>query len=175
MRLEQVSGELSGVNLLINLLVRFPEILTAHYNLTEAVLKLSFMLRLHPEQARYKAFKKCFSTSLKAYYDMLRLEPVAPKIHKKPINNWTLLQVIFHKKNIFFEEINLVGTLILNEFKKEIITDTRENGYLSNGKKFFEEDFNEDFIKCLLPEKKKHRKENLFAFREEGKVYIFDK
>lgn len=171
MKLEQNSSELSGINLLISLLVRFPEILTIHYNLAEAVFKLSFMLKVHLEPKRYAAFRKSFSECLKAYYKMLQFEPVSPKINQKPINAWTLLQVTFYKKSICFEEINLVSNLILNEFNKEVIVDTRGNSCLTNDRGIY----SEDFIECLLPEKIKQEKENLFAFREAGKVYVFDK
>ncbi|MGI6307854.1 MAG: hypothetical protein ACOX1X_04490 [Dethiobacteria bacterium] len=172
MKLEQSPGELSSVNLLVSLLVRFPEIFTINYNLAEAVFKLSFMLKVNVEQERYIKFRKHFSDCLKAYYGILEFEqPVSPKISKKLIKAWTLLQVTFYKKSICFEEINLVSSLILNEFKKEIIVDTRENSYLSGEREIH----SEDFIECLLPEKKKQEQENLFAFREAGKVYVFDK
>lgn len=171
MKFEQTTDELSSVDLLISLLVRFPEILTIHYNLAEAIFKLSFMLKVCLGQERYTNFKRDLSKYLKAYYKMLQMEPLSPKISYKPVNSWTLLQIIFHKKNISFEEINLVNTIILNEFKNEVIVDTRGDSSLCNNKEIFSEELTE----CLLSEKKKQEKENLFAFREAGKVYVFDK
>ncbi len=171
MKLEHTSGELSGVDLLISLLVRFPEILTIHYNLAESIFKLSFMLNAHLEPERYTTFRKDFFKCLKAYYKLLQFEPITPQIHQKQVNNWTLLQIVFHKNNISFEEIHLVNNMILNEFKKEIITDNRGDSCLYSDR----DNFSEDFIECLLPDKKKQEKKNLFAFREAGKVYVFDK
>lgn len=175
MKLEQNPDELTGVTLLINLLVRFPEILTIHYNLAEAHFKLSFMLNMRPEPERYAAFQRKFSECMKAYYKMLQIDPVCSKIYQKPINDWTLLQVLFHKKNASLEEINMINTLILNEFEEEIIADVRVEEFPGGHKEFFDRSPGEDLVECLLPERKKHKKENLFAFREAGKVYVFDK
>ena len=163
--------KLSSVDLLISLLVRFPEILTIHYNLKEATFKLSFMLKASLEPARYAIFRKNFSKCLDAYYKMLQLKSRPPAIHQKPIHNWTLLQVIFHKKNISFEEITLANNMIFNEFNKEIIMDNRGNSFTCDDR----EAFGEDFAAYLLPERKKRGENNLFAFREAGKVYVFDK
>ena len=177
MQLEQSSGEMSKVNLLVGLLVRFPEILTINYNLAEAYFIISFMLKANIEQERYIKFREHFSACLKTYYGILGHEFPLPEISKGFVKAWTLLQVTLNKKSISFEEINLVSSIILNEFEKEIIIDTREGGSLSDGKGFHGEDFidGEDFIECLLPEKTKQEQENLFAFREAGKVYVFDK
>lgn len=171
MQLEQSSGEMSEVNLLVGLLVRFPEILTINYNLAEAYFIISFMLKANIEQERYIRFKEHFSACLKAYYGVLGQVPPSPAVSKRFVKDWTLLQITFYKKSISFEEINLVSSLILKEFKKEIIVDTRASSYISTEKG----SHGEDFIECLLPEKKKQEQENLFAFREAGKVYVFDK
>lgn len=171
MQLEQTSGELSNINLLVSLLVRFPEILTINYNLAEAFITLSFMLKINVEQERYLRFKEHFSACLKAYYGILEFKPVYPEISKIFVKTWTLLQVTFHKKSVSFEEINLVGSLIMDEFNNEIIIDMREKGFLNDEKDVY----GEDFVECLVPEKRQQELENLFAFREAGKVYVFDK
>jgi hypothetical protein len=171
MQLEQSSGEMSGVNLLVGLLVRFPGILTINYNRAEAFFTISFMLKANIEQERYSRFKEHFSTCLKAYYGILGQKPVSPAISKRFVKAWTLLQVTFYKKSIAYEEINLVNSLILKEFQKEVIVEMRAGSCLGVEKGMD----GEDFIECLLPEKKKQEQENLFAFREAGKVYIFDK
>jgi len=171
MQLEQSSGKISGVNLLVGLLVRFPEILIINYNRAEAFFIISFMLKANIEQERYMRFREHFSACLKAYYGILEQEQALPAIGKRFVKAWTLLQVTFSKKSISFEEINLVNSLILNEFQKEVIVDTRASSHFGAEKGTY----GEDFIECLLPEKKKQEQENLFAFREAGKVYIFDK
>lgn len=165
---KQNSEELSNVDLLIFLLVRFPHIFTINYNLVEAKLKLSFMLKININYETYKKFKKVFYESVQAYCELSKLESI-PKINRKITKSWTLLQVTFNKKSITVEEINLVSNLILSEFKHNVIIDTRNDGYLE-----IKKTDKDDLIEYLLS-RKKENEENLLAFREAGKVYVFDK
>jgi hypothetical protein len=93
----------------------------------------------------------------------------APKLKRKAVKSWTLLQVIFMRKNITMEEVNLTSNLILSHFKENLIMETRSSSSLDMGKTY-----NGEFIEYLLSSKKQDEK-NLLAFREAGKVYVFDK
>lgn len=166
MKLEQASEELSNVDLLIFLLVRFPEILSINYNLAETKFTLSFMLKRIVENDQYILFKKGFLTSFKAYNEISGFNHFLPRLCKKIIKPWTLLQVTLKKERITFEEVNLISSLVLNEFKNDVVIDCRDNYY-------FESKINNN--EYLLSRKKENEEENLIAFRESGKVYIYDK
>jgi hypothetical protein len=170
MKLKQTSEELSNVNLLIFLLVQFPEIFTINYNLIKSSIKLTFMLRLDIGQERYISFKRELNECLKAYTKLAALNEVLPKLSKKMVHSWTLLQVTLNKDNISFEEVNLISSLVLNEFKNDVILDIRNDSCLEK-----EISEREEFIEYLLSSNKANEEENLFAFRESGKVYVFDK
>ncbi len=170
MKLKQLPEELSTVDLLIMLLLRFPEIFTINCNLPESKFKLSFMLKNIPEDARYGKFRKTFADAVKAYIELSKLDAVVPTLSRKAIDSWILLQVTWKKENISFEEVNLINTIIWNEFKNDLIFDTRVEESLGK-----ETSFKEDFIEYLLSRKNENNEENLFAFREAGKVYVFDK
>lgn len=170
MKLKQASEELSNVDLLIFLLVRFPEIFTINYNLAQSKFKLSFMLKIKIENDQYIRFKKGFLTSLRAYNELSGFNYSSPRLCKKFIKPWTLLQVTLKKGRISLEEVNLISSLVVNEYKNGLVFDTRGKNYFDN--KTIDR---EELIEYLLPRKKRNEEENLIAFRESGKVYIYDK
>ena len=169
MRLKPKSEELSSVSLLIYLLVNFPLIFTINYNLVQEKIKLSFMLKTNIEQELYIAFKKRFYVCFRAYNEIYKLGRL-PKLSRKVAKSWTLLQVTFNRKSINVEEVNLVSNLILEQFKDNVLIDHR------SGSSYLEKNSTtkEDFFEYLLS-RRKVNEENLFAFREAGKVYVFDK
>jgi hypothetical protein len=154
MKLKQTSEELSNVNLLIFLLVQFPEIFTINYNLIKSSIKLTFMLRLDIGQERYISFKKELNECLKAYIKLAALNEVLPKLSKKMVHSWTLLQVTLNKDNISFEEVNLISSLVLNEFKNDVILDIRNDSCLEK-----EISEREEFIEYLLSSNKANEEE----------------
>lgn len=170
MKLKHLPEELSTVDLLIMLLLRFPEIFTINYNLVKSTLKLSFMLKNRPENSRYIQFRKTFQDAARAYIDMAKLNTAVPTLHRKTIDSWILLQVTWKKDNISLEDVNLINRIIWNEFKNDLVLDTRIKEF--SGK---EASPNEEFIEYLLSRKTENDEENIFAFREAGKVYVFDK
>lgn len=170
MKLKQVPEELSTVDLLIMLLLRFPEIFTINYNLFEPKFELSFMLKKTPENNRYIKFRNSFEEAARAYIELAKLKTAVPKLSRKFIDSWVLLQVTWKKENISFEEVNLINQIIWNEFKNELVLDSRDEEPLER-----DSSSKEEFIEFLLSRKNQKDEENLFAFREAGKVYVFDK
>ncbi|MGI6318570.1 MAG: hypothetical protein GX263_10280 [Firmicutes bacterium] len=170
MKYKQASEDISNVDLLIFLLVRFPEIFTIKYNQAQEKFTLSFMLRIDIDHDHYIRFKNKFLTCLKAYNDLSGSRQPLIKLCKRFIKPWTLLQVTLKKERISFEEVNLISNLVLNEYKNGLVFDSRDNNNFDN--KIIEK---EELIEYLLPRKKKSDEENLIAFRESGKVYIYDK
>ena len=169
MRLKPKSEELSSVSLLIYLLVNFPLIFTINYNLVQEKIKLSFMLKTNIEHELYITFKKRFYACFRAYNEIYKLGCV-PKLSRKVAKSWTLLQVTFNRKSINVEEVNLVSNLILEQFKDKVLIDHRSgNSCLEKNSTAKEEFFG------YLLSRRKVNEENLFAFREAGKVYVFDK
>ncbi len=170
MKLKQASEEISNVDLLIFLLVRFPEIFTIKYNQARKKYTLLFMLQIDIDQERYLRFKDKFLTCLQAYNDLSGSRQSLTRLCKRFLKPWTLLQVTLKKERISFEEVNLISSLVLNEYKNGLVFDCREKNAFDH--KAVEQ---EELIEYLLPRKKKKEEENLIAFRESGKVYIYDK
>lgn len=167
---KQVAEDKSSVNMLIYLLLRHPQIFFINYNLAKSLFCISFMLTMKLDRERYINFRKNFSESMVAYKDMAGVSH-STRIKCKNVSGRTLLQVNWKNDTISIEEVNLVSSLVLIEFHKELIFETRKESYIQ---KIY--NLNEDEVIEYLPHRKKENEdENLFAFREAGRVYVFDK
>jgi hypothetical protein len=168
---QQPIGNISMADLLIAFLVRFPAIFTLNYNLAEAKFRFSFIITKVLEQEKYLRFRKILYEHLKTYYEILNLEePTYPKIRKSVLDSWTLLEITWTRENISLEEVNLTCSVLLNEFKNNVLIDLRdENCFVNDAVK------EDDFIEYLLFRKNEKEEESLFAFRESGKVFVYDK
>ncbi len=170
MKLKQLSEEFSSVDLLVMLLLRFPEIFTINYNLLKPKFELSFMLKEVPENKRYIKFRKDFDNAARAYVELAGVDNAIPNLSRRSIDSWVLLQVTWGKENITLEEVNLISQMIWNEFKDDLILDSRVDGLLEG-----DSSSKEEFIEFLHSKRNENDEENLFAFREAGKVYVYDK
>lgn len=159
MKLEKSSSsKLSVKDFLFLLLIQFPEIFTINYNLMEDQFKLTFLIKKSGK--RYIEFVKKFRDIIKAYRTMPEGKIYSLKITLSNVNSWKLLQIAWKKEDITFEDVNLIIELVIKEFSQEIIIENRNNS-------FEDVNYHRDFT--LTPS------QNLFAYREAGKVYVLHK
>ncbi len=169
MSLKQMPEETSSVNMLIYLLLRYPQIIFINYNLAKNLFCISFMLKEKLENERYITFRKGFSDCLVTFKEIVGVNH-STQIKRKNVDGRTLLQVTWKNKNISIEEVNLVSSLVLKEFHRELIIETRKENYISQ-----KNNDESEVYEYLQTRKKEREEENLFAFREAGRVYVFDK
>ena len=170
---QQAPEDMPRVNFLISLLERFPEIFTVYHNISETRLKITFMLKKPLEYENYIMFKKMFTQSQAIYNDLQGNERAAsfPRLKRTFIDSWTLLEVTWEKEGVSLEEINLACSLVLSHFRNDVFIDlsreSQSSSNISNSK-----DNDKEFF---LSKKTVGEEEKLFAFRESGKVYVFDR
>ncbi len=168
MNLKQMPEETSSVNMLIYLLLRYPQIIFINYNLAKNLFCISFMLKEKLETERYITFRKSFSECLVTFKEIVGVNH-STGIKRKNVDGRTLLQITWKNKNISIEEVNLVSSLVLKEFHRELIIESRKENYIPKNN-----DEGEAY-EYLQTRRKEREEENLFAFREAGRVYVFDK
>ncbi len=170
--MKQVPEDMPRVNFLISLLVQFPEIFTIYYNVAVTRLKITFMLKKTLEKGEYIGFQKLFQQCQDVYNKLKENEDAAPKLERTSIESWTLLEATWEKEGISLEEISLACSLVLSHFQSDVFIDlSRETYPISSTSKD-----EESYYECLLSRKNGgEQEENLFAFRDSGKVYVFDR
>lgn len=160
------------VNMIINLLVRFPDIFTITYNLDSSSCCLSYMIKQEIKKDEYITFRRQLEENLEAYHFFKKKEHHKPTVRKKTFRGLTQLEIGLYEDRLLNDEISLVTRFIRDLFGSNLIGEIRPE----------EADLGEDtpgetneLMEYLLNRSHGGDVKNLFAFRDSGKVYVFDK
>ncbi len=164
---EQISD---GVNLLISILVRYPEIGTISFDPENNTLKFTFMLSGIPSQAEFAITKQLILESAAAYHFLEGLTVSASDVQLSTYDQVTLLTILRDVHTLSKGEIDLVITLLRDKFKERLVTDHNDS--------ILEEDLliQEELIDNMLDNmKRQHADHCLIGIREDGRVLVFNK
>jgi hypothetical protein len=157
-------------NLLISLLIRFPEILSVNFDMPNDRCKFTFMLSGKRKREDILCFRRTFRESLETYFDLTG-EAIPYKIEVTFSSKLNLLEIASSTTLLSLEAIQLICGLVSNFFGDALLKDAECQ---DNSR---EDDLtrHEEIIDYLLKASAGTKQENLFAFREAGRVYVFDK
>lgn|GEM_PF-2862958 len=160
-----------SVNWLVSVLIHFPEIFALNFNVNKHKFKFSYMVNKDLSEKEFFLFKDILMANLEAYDDLILKKPAETAVLRTDFSGLTLIEVIRKLKTISLEEVHIVNTVTKNSFKQLLISEVSEN--LNE----FKEDLDrhEELIKHLTINYSSSKQENIFAFRQKGKVLIFDK
>jgi len=161
---------IDSTNLLISILVRYPEIAKIKYDPECDLIKFAFMLQTELTAEEFANFKIKLLRNLEAMNILEGKQPKLVAVMEDEYAGITVIEVNRDVATLTQQEIALVIELFRAQFKNVLIRENAEN--------FLEEDLalQEEFIKNTLEsikETTQHR--NLIAFREEGRVFVFNK
>jgi len=153
----------SQVDLLVTLLVRFPEMSAVHYEPDEQVLRMVFLLKGRLEDQ--EALSATYRSHLAVFH---RLQKKAPRINTITLSGNSQLTILEIKRDmatLSLAELNPTMEL-LNQSCGEII--------VREGPPEVEDDWeNNALIELLLSEAKTVGRERLSGFRQDGRVLVF--
>ncbi|HEY3423354.1 MAG TPA: hypothetical protein VGL27_01050 [Negativicutes bacterium] len=164
---EQISD---GVNLLISILVRYPEIGTISFDPQNDSLKLTFMLSGIPSQTDFVVTKQLILNSVAAYHMLEGLTISKADVQLSNYEQVAMLTISRDVHTLTKGEITLVITLLRDKFKDRLVTDYNES--------MLEEDLliQEELIDNMLESMKKQQSgHRLIGIREDGRVLVFNK
>lgn len=159
-----------SVELLISMLVRYPEIGTINFDPETNNIKVTFMmLKLFQEQ-ELEVFIKTLTSCLETLHFFKGKEPEIIQVNYSFCEDVTLLEMKRDVSTLSGEEISLT-TLIAKEYFGEFLM--REGESESAGDELIGD---EDLIGKLLENVRYAGSDKkLIAFREEGRVKVFNK
>lgn len=167
----QYEGEISdSIGLLISILVRYPEVGTINYDPGAQVLKFSFMLAASLKEEDLKEFSRRFTQSLSIYNSLEGHTPRVISLRYNFFDRLTVLEVQRDVETLSQGEIGLIMSLIRQEFEDTLLAEANDN--------FGEEELmvQEEIIDHMLESiKGGGAQKKLIAFREEGRVLVFNK
>ncbi len=163
--------ETLSVNWLVSVLIHFPEIFALNFNVNKHRFKFSYMVNKELEEKYFFDFKEVLLENLNAYDDIFLKKPANSNAFKTIFNGLTLIEIVREIRTISLDEIHIVNSVMLNQFEQHLISEKSEK--LNE----FKDDLmrHEELIKHLTINYSSSKQENIFAFRQEGKVFIFDK
>ncbi|MCE5285361.1 MAG: hypothetical protein LLG02_05905 [Pelosinus sp.] len=170
-KIRQLDEEISdGVNLLISILVRFPEIGTIRFDQHNNSLKTTFMLSSIPSGSEFKEIRRLLLDSLAAYHMLEGLAATLTEIELSTYERMAMLTILRDVHTLSKGEFALIITLLRDCFKDRLVSESNDV--------MLEEDLlmQEEQIDNMLENmKQQHIAQSLIGFREDGRVVVFNK
>ena len=162
---QQVSD---GINLLISMLVRYPEISSISCEPDTKEIKFTFLL--NDNENSISEFSKLVNKSLTTLFGLNKEEVINPfNIKYSTCGKLTVLYIYRKLDNLTSQELNLIISLTQEYFKDSLIVEVEE---LTKEDQLFQE----DLIGAMLDNfGQELATQKFFAFREEGRVMVFNK
>lgn len=164
---EQISD---GVNLLVSLLVRYPEIGTISFAPENNSLKMTFLLSGKLSSSEFVLMKKLLLDSIAAYHDLEGIETFMTDVTYYTYDQVTMVTIYRDVATITKGEIALIITLLRDKLAERLVIDHNEG--------MLEEDLmaQEELIESMLESMRKQQSAHgLIGIREDGRVLVFNK
>lgn len=159
-----------GVNLLVGIMIAYPEVGKVYYEPNDESLNIIFIIKDVVDDADFKKFKAELKESLSVYYKLEQLSQVEMKIEKEICGTFTFVQITRDVLTLSKGELNLLGELFKAHFKERLA----DEGKIT----VFDDDMvlQDEFIDNMLNNLSVNKMEvKLIGIREEGRVMIFNK
>ena len=148
-----------SVNLLVSMLVRYPEIGTLRFESSDSTLNLTFILTTVPTVEQFYSFKDYLEKSLQSFYYLSAYDNPYLKITMTPYDSITVIHIA--RDMIKILQLHFADHILAD--KNEALIDEELR-------------FQEEVIENMLINIQRSRVlNNLIGIRENGRVMVFDK
>jgi hypothetical protein len=159
-----------SVGLLISILVRYPEVSTINFDPGEQILKFTFIYSQVLGDHELASLKGKLTDSIDAYNMLEGKEIRMVAINHNVCDNLTMIEVQRDVHSLAQEEINLIVELFRQSLNSSLVTEEDES--LVEEEMMAQDEIIEHMLECI---KGSAEKKQLYAFREEGRVLVFNK
>ncbi len=159
----------NSVSLVTSILVRYPEVSTIKYNPDEKVIKFNFLLNQHIGSNELSALKKLLQDSIELYNLLEDRSPTNITVSIKEIEQFTMVEIVRDMGTLVQGEIALI-VHCLQQAVKTVVAFEHSERYGDEDLQFQEELIENMLYSVKVSQDDKH----LFAFREEGRVLVYN-
>jgi len=159
-----------SVGLLISILMLYPEVATINFNPGKRLLRFTFIYSKVLADSELNNLKEKLMESIEVYNLLEGKKTRVVTIESQICDNLTIIEVQRDVDTLVQGEITLIVELFRQYLNDNLVTEVSG--------RFFEEDLiaQEELIGRMLESMKSRSQDKyLFAFRDEGKVLVFDK
>ena len=163
---------IDGINLLVSILVCYPEIGTVSYEPADDALHFSFALKEVPQRSTYERVGGLIKESILTYHSLEGFSGGRIEIFLEGQGHTAFFHVIRDVRSISQGEISMISTIMREHFEDILIVDP------DSQPEDFEFDLaaHEEAIDHMIGTLKISRVANrMIGIREEGRVLVFNK
>lgn len=165
---EDVTG---SVALLISILIRYPEVATINFDPEQQVLKFTFILSKVLDSEEFEGMKIKLLKSIDVF-NTLESKKVRLSIIKHNVyDNLTLIEIQRDVDAMVQEEIALIVEFFRSYFPKNLVIE-KDESIIIEEELIVQEEIIEHMLESVRSVAGDKR---LFAFRDEGRVLVFNK
>jgi hypothetical protein len=170
-KLQQDDERISdGVNLLISILVRYPEVGAINYDGESQTIKMTFMLSDIPDGGEFTCLREKLLASIAAYHTLEQIKGAGIDISLSSCEQVAMLVIRRDVPTLTKGEMALVMALLRENLQGRLVIDASET--------ILEEDLlvqEEVIVNMLENMKKQQQTSGLIGIREDGRVLVFNK
>lgn len=160
----------NSVGLLISILVRYPEVATINFEPDKQILNFTFIISRPLGEVELTGMETILMDSIEVFNALEGRETGMVALKYQVGDQLTLIEVQRDVDTLILEEISLIVNLFRQHLQPSLVTEINEP--------LFEEDMliQEEIIDHMLESVREQVEEKyLYAFREEGRVLVFNK
>ena len=170
--LNQIEDRTSeGVNLLITILMRFPQIGTVHYDPKNRTLRMTFILSTNMTDEDFAPILKKSMDCLSAYHRLINREPSMLILDYQSSLPLSVFSITRDLRSVTRGEIALIINLLSEEFQETLVIENSITPEMQDDIGMADE-WIDNMIENVQLQRSKKR---LTAFREDGRVLVFNK
>ena len=159
-----------SIDLMISILVRYPEINTVKTDPKSGEIIFSFLLKQELDQARSDELQMKLRENLETFLFIEQKQPKSLRFHVEGYEGYTFLEIRRDFETISQREISLLIQLVHYEMDAQLLIE------LNDGTESEELELQEELIDDLLDRLQFDKgQEDLIGYREAGRVMVFQK
>jgi len=159
----------SGLDVVLSVFIRYSEFSVVQYDIEKDLVKIEVALNDRVPDEQVQRFTTKYRKSMELFYHMLNYEPVTIELGSIVKSGITILRIYRDGLTIREEEMELSVRLLRQEFDSLLVRDDNDivTGAMLTG----------EVKESLLQKIREYHQpyHNIFAYRDEGRVFVFNK
>ncbi|MCL2337236.1 MAG: hypothetical protein FWC60_07430 [Firmicutes bacterium] len=159
-----------SVGLLISILVRYPQVAAINFDPEEHLLKFDFICARAVEENEMRQFETYLLDHIQTLNFLEKKDLSLIEVTHQVFNDLTVIEIKRDVETLALDEINLVAEVFYQYWEKDLIADAGE--HLIEEELIVQDEIIEHMLESV---RGSVGSKKLYAFREEGKVLVFNK
>lgn len=161
-----------SVGLLISILVRYPEVSVINYDPSKQIFKFNFICSRVINESEFNDFKKYFLECMQSFNYLEKKNANLIEISHQVYDDLTLLEIKRDVASLAQEEISLAVQIVCQYWRGNLVSDFDDHATCVEEDLIIQDEIIEHMLESI---KGSVQDKYLYAFREEGRVIVFNK